>query len=279
MSGVIATYKNPHDAEQAAGRLLESGAEPESISMVVDPGFAEKLVHMDREDAPLYLENDLATTEPGDRTVDLGQTRDKVYYPARDIGTSTDFVETDKPIIHESPIGGGISTATPDDDVSGVEEMDDGQSVAEDLLYPGGPVDRREAELGHDLDDMDDEYVSATDVTDSTRGDKNDSTIKGLGGGTAVGTLAALGYYTVPGIGFALGGGGLAETIGSSEYEAGDLLTMLRAAGVPPVAAAECVEAFEKGGAVVCVEAPSGDASESEIQRALKERASTLRQF
>jgi len=38
----------------------------------------------------------------------------------------------------ESEVGGGIATSSANDDVSQVEEMDDSESAAEDLLYPRG---------------------------------------------------------------------------------------------------------------------------------------------
>jgi len=36
----------------------------------------------------------------------------------------------------ESEIGGGISTTTPEDDVSAIEEMDDSETAADDVMYP-----------------------------------------------------------------------------------------------------------------------------------------------
>lgn len=47
----------------------------------------------------------------------------------------------------ESQIGGGIETASPDDDVSAIEEMDDSESISEEILYPskGRSVEADEA--------------------------------------------------------------------------------------------------------------------------------------
>ena len=51
----------------------------------------------------------------------------------------------------ESEIGGGISTSSPDDDVSGPEEMDDSESASEDLIYPA--EDRsRESDEAQDVE-------------------------------------------------------------------------------------------------------------------------------
>jgi hypothetical protein len=55
---------------------------------------------------------------------------------ARRRPAQTDQVEDSLGI--ESQIGGGIETASPDDDVSSVEEMDDSESAAQGLLYPAG---------------------------------------------------------------------------------------------------------------------------------------------
>lgn len=269
MPNYLAAFANAHEAESAAGELLDGGVSVDGISLIVGDEYASRILSLDENTAPLYLENDLTASPAGDDSVDVTNVRDPMTTPSYVKSVQSDFFESPEPILHESPIGGGISTATPDDSVSGIEEMDDGQAVAEDLLYPGGPVDSRELEMA-DID-SDPEFVSSTGMIDSTLGKKSGGAIMGPELGTAAGALAALNAFDIPDVGVVFGEGDLATSVADAGETpvAGGILGYLEQAGVPQEFALRCTASFERGGAILEVRAPAGDLEEEDVQTIL----------
>src|SRR5688500_5835502 len=112
---LFASYRDPDAAERAFNALLDAGVQPEDLSLLVN-NFAEG--------GPTTSSDLTGTYDPavGSALVDMT------------VGEA--HIETEGSFVHESQIGGGINTSTREDSVSGVEEMDDGQAVAEDMIYP-----------------------------------------------------------------------------------------------------------------------------------------------
>ncbi|MGI8922597.1 MAG: hypothetical protein ACR2HJ_00925 [Fimbriimonadales bacterium] len=240
MPTYYASFPSSHAAEAATSEILDLGVPPENISLVLGGISDDRMSSLDDPGMPLHLESDLVI----DRT--------------------DAFVDPDRePFLHESPIGGGISTSTPDDDVSNVGEMDDGQSVAEDLMYPGGPVDRREGEIG-DLTETSSDYVSRTDIADRSDG----GAIKGMEFGAAAGIYAALPAQPVQDVGVILGSGEISALLLDS-----DRLTLsgaLQHKGLPQVRVQELVMNLDRGGGLLAVVIPSGDVDEKSLARILR---------
>lgn len=112
---LYSTFKDRELAEQTVGALLDAGVIPEDISLVT------RLAGSGSVD-PAY--------EPALQMVDAGKANlaELRYGPVSHEEEGSD--------LYESQVGGGIATDEPDDDVSGPEEMDDSESVTEDLVQP-----------------------------------------------------------------------------------------------------------------------------------------------
>ncbi len=104
----IAFFSHSNDAELALAELMAEGISEQDITLV-------KLGIDGQSNQPDALEN---VIEP------FGNQR--LINPDQASGYST----------RESRVGGGIDTSSPDDDVSAIEEMDESESEAEDLMYP-----------------------------------------------------------------------------------------------------------------------------------------------
>lgn len=113
---LYSTFRDRDLAERIVGTLLDAGVIPEDISLV----------------ARLDVGGDQIETnyEPALRMVDAGKTN------LSEMRYGTVAHEEEGSDLYESQVGGGIATDEPDDDVSAPEEMDESQSVAEDLTQP-----------------------------------------------------------------------------------------------------------------------------------------------
>lgn len=134
---LYAHFASTEQAETALANVLDLGVAPEDVSLVALAG--ERSVN----EARLEIESRRTHAEE----LRYGFVR----------------AESEGRDEFESAVGGGISTSEPEDAVSGVEEMDDGPDVAEDLTEPV----RQEYFGTEDLEDVD--RLAERGTIDSTR--------------------------------------------------------------------------------------------------------------
>jgi hypothetical protein len=248
---LFASFEDADAAERAFTALLDMGVQPEDLSLVVNtyaPGGP-----------PLRDQNGdmLAQYDP---PVANGLDHMTVGYPREeDEGSDT----------LESRVGGGISTSTPDDAADRVNEMDDGQSVAEDQAYRENGRSYG-AEQNHDVTEgalhgyfnttePDHATIGAISGPDDTPGPTYEISaieVPGLGRVLGDGTLATL--ATGAAAATARGGGAPAKL---AEY--------LVDAGVPQDEVDELAGSFDKGGAVLAATIRPGDAEGAQAEEVL----------
>lgn len=240
-------YATIHDLDMVGGilaDLLEAGVSPEDLSAILPESYADRLEEVMPVMRRPSIEHDLdAGTDV--REEDFAALGDPIMESARD------FVGGGRAVIYESVVGGGISTATPDDDVSAIEEMDDSQSIAEEMLYPEGGRDTRSNESLRRIDPDVDLRV------------RDDSGVAGAEGGIGVAPMVVLMPTVIPGLGVVLGEGLLATSLMDAELDSTvpDLKLELCHNGVRDDVAVRICSNIDRGGALLCVTAPSGDVS------------------
>jgi len=238
MSTFIAAYQNVSSARRALQSLLGDGISPDDISMVCHAEVTEL-----NGDGVGKLE---------DASFMIGRDDDPIDNPAaRMDDTDPNRIR----YVQESNIGGGISTATIDDSADNVEQMDDSQSAAEEMISP--PEDRPASR--HEVDDLqltlDSGFPTPVPVIDPV---------------TDAGIVPnheydeSLDTLPIPGFGLVMGGGALATVAldfvnrppaeGSNRFRA-----FLENEGVPGEQAHEMLQAVESGGAVLAVAVIPGE--------------------
>lgn len=246
---VFASFQDGEQAERIVGALLDAGVAPEDISLVV------------------------ATKNGLGGGAQLSESMAGMAVVHATEGGSPQFghvaEQTDGSYIYESPIGGGISTSTGDDAVSGVEEMDDSQSASENMTYPQsaqsyGSQERFDAAQG-----------ANTGFFNTTRPGP-----EGLGPSDMEENLPGEGELSsmiVPGIGIVLGDGNLATTIvgaGLATEQGGnpaaDMQDYLTDQFVPNDLAWLLAKDFREGGAVLAVATPPGALDSSALEQVLE---------
>jgi hypothetical protein len=241
MPTFVAAFRTPELTELAASDVLEQGVSGEQLSVVLDASAGARVFSLEGGDgAPIYVEDDLAVGHEG-------------QMPASER------------YLYESPVGGGISTSTPDDDVSGIGEMDDGQSVAEDFLYPIGPIDRR-SEEEDDPNEESADFVSRTDITEHGTLAPGGA-VKGADFGESSSLFAMLTVQDIADVGYVLGDGELATALGEAEENVDSALALI---GLPDEARAAIESALNLGGGVLAVVVPAGDLEENALAAILK---------
>jgi hypothetical protein len=225
---VFASFKNGEVAERLVGALLEAGVAPEDMSLVVK-----------NENASLKDSNEaLLIVDSGDaETINYGHTG----------------IQTEGSYIHESRVGGGISTSSADDDVSGVEEMDDSQEAAEEMTYPASAQSYSSQERRDTI------QATNTGFFNTTKPDREgfgltDVDKNAIGDGALATSVM---------------GAGMADEVGG--VPAAHLQDYLEDQGVPADLAFMLGADFEQGGAVVAIATPPGGADYDVIQQVLED--------
>ncbi|HEY3782437.1 MAG TPA: hypothetical protein VGL56_15250 [Fimbriimonadaceae bacterium] len=241
---VFASFTNGEVAERLVGSLLESGVAAEDMSLIV------KNNHASLEDS----NEALVMVDSGDaETIRFGHTG----------------IQTEGSYVHESRIGGGISTSTPDDDVSSVEEMDDSQEAAEEMSYPASAQSYSSQERRDTVQATNTGFFNTTKPNQESLGlpnvDKN-----------AIGD--EISSVAIPNLGIAIGDGALATSVmgaGMADEVGGvpaaHIQDYLEDQGVPADLAFMLGADFEKGGAVVAIATPPGGADYDVIQQVLED--------
>jgi hypothetical protein len=241
---------------ELASALLEEGVRPEDISIVVDESVSERVMGTSNGNGFPKVERDLLTRDE-DEDLDYASTGNPEMERAAD-----DSLDPHVPL-YESEIGGGISTASPSDSVSAIEEMDDSESIAEEMMDPLGTFDIR---------DQGAETPGLEDVPGRTSRFSSPTGIHGQEAGVGVGLLAALMPAVVPGVGLVLGDGPLASDLLAEEDKAIDVGVgpFLRAQGLQEPEITRFESALASGGGILEVSAASGEASGRQIKEVLE---------
>jgi hypothetical protein len=174
---LLSYFGSVDQAESAVTDLISEGLKEDD--------FALLLLNSNSQEATEALEPLLAPQSPG--VTHLGD-------------------DTEGAADRESEIGAGIATSTPDDDVSGVEEMDDSESAAEDLMYPADDRDFADEEEAEVKLAADTGYFQTTGPDRSPRRFA-DSTVDAI---------------DLPGLGALVGEGSFGETILARVFQEND---------------------------------------------------------
>lgn len=234
------------------GALLEAGVAPEDISIVIKSNGS-----MDGSASFQFEEGDA-----GLAMVDSGEGG------ASRLGHSGS--QTEGSFVYESRIGAGISTSSPDDDVSKVDEMDDSQTAAEEMSYPASA-----------------QSYSSQDRIDAARATRHGYFRTTEVGGDGLGLNpspprdafdSGITSVIVPHFALVLGDGPLATAVmgaGVAAQRAGtpaaNLQDYLEDQGVPHDLAFMLAKDFEEGGAVLAVAAPPGGIDSEAAVRVLED--------
>jgi len=250
---MFASYLSREQAERLVGALLEAGVPAEDLSVVVrtDPSPPGEKTH-------------LCESRDGLAIVDSGEGNSPMF------GHSAK--ETEGSFLYESRIGGGISTSSPDDDVSTVDEMDDSQTAAEEMSYPANAKSYSSQER-----------LDVTRATNTGFFNTTDPGLEGLGltdtGEESYGIHESdISSVIVPGVGLVIGDGALATSLVGAGVAtevggapAATILEYLEDTGVPYELAFMLAKDFRTGGAIVAIATPPGGLDLEITQRLLEE--------
>ncbi len=112
-------------------------------------------------------------------------------------------------------------------------------------------------------------------ISTTTGADAGAGAVKGAGWGLGIGAVAALAALFIPGVGLVVGGGALAAALGGvaaatgAGAAAGAVTGYLKDQGVEAHVAEDYDRTIQGGGAILAVNAPSGDCSREEIMETL----------
>lgn len=242
---------------ELASALLEEGVRPEDLSIVVDESVSERVMGTNSSNGFPRVERDLLTGDDENEDLDYASTGNPEMERAAD-----NSLDPHVPL-YESEIGGGISTASPSDSVSSIEEMDESESVAEEMMDPLGTLDMR---------DQGSETPGLEDVPGKTSRFSSPTGIHGQEAGVGVGLLAALMPAVVPGVGLVMGDGPLASDLLAEEDKAIDegVGPFLRAQGLEEPEITRFESALASGGGILEVTAASGEASGRQVKEVLE---------
>ena len=237
MSTFYAVFQDPAKARLAVMALLDQGVPTDDISLVA------------RGSAAAFGK---APTPEQTRRQPMADTTSFVNAPddpVIDDLTPEGSISEMKYAAIESPIGGGISTATPDDDVDSVDESDDSQRLAEDNYEPGVSPSQMDQEL-HDLD-----LAVNTGFPNKPAGLDNfpKSSVP------AIEDLErSLETIDVPGFGVVIGSGPLATAVldygdGDPSDDVPEMMKHFREEGVPDDLASSYIKQLDDGRAILAV--------------------------
>jgi hypothetical protein len=249
---VFGSIESPDVAERLVGALLEAGVAPEDLSVVIKQRGSQSveggLPHLEESGAGMAM-------------VDSGEGEPGLYGNPR--------IQAEGSFTYESRVGGGISTSNADDDVSGVDEMDDSQAAAEEMTYPAN------AQSFSSQERFDVAQGASTGFFNTTKPGPG-----GLSGPEPTNDFlpeeSELTSLIVPGLGLVIGDGNLATSVigAGVATEAGGspaagLKEYLEDLAVPHDLAWMLASDFDRGGAVIAVATPPGEADSDVIQDVL----------
>ena len=256
MKAYLVSVADAEHTLELASALLDEGVLPEDISIIVDESVSDRISGSTNGSGVQRIERDLLTADDEDDEMDYASSGNPEMDPSYDSSLNPHVP------LYESEVGGGISTASPSDAVSAIEEMDDSESVAEEMMDPLGTLDFR---------DQNAETPSLEDLPGKTSKFSTPTGIHGQEAGVGVGLLAALMPAVVPGVGIVMGDGNLASDLLGEEDRAIDegVRPFLLAQGLPEGEATQFEATLASGGGILEVTAASGQASGHQVRGVL----------
>lgn len=232
---LIASFNDPDSAESAFNALMDLGVQPEDLSLILNG---------DARGGPPPGEYDPAIVTGLDN-LNLGETQ----------------AEEEGSYVHESRVGGGISTSGIDDSVASLDEMEDSQSASEEETYPEAGASFG-AQESHDVME-----AARSGFFNTTEPDR--STAGRLDGPDSEPTpTLEVSSMSVPGIGRVIGDGMLATLATGAMVasraggrNAAGIADYLVDAGVPANEASEISRPLQRGGAILAATIRPGDAN------------------
>jgi hypothetical protein len=261
-----AAFLDAEKAETALTALRERGIASEDLSLLANSSYINR-----REEAHLlsreeHLDEATDVHRTGISDAHIGATASPQAEPGfGGFGTEEPEGMGEGSYDLESRIGGGISTSTRDDSVSGVEEMDDAQLVAEDQLEPAAGISYGAQESG-------DVFVAArTGMFNTTK--PTDASGQ-LNHEAEAFPDSELTVVDVPGLGLSIGDGPMATSaLGFGSQEAGvqSVTAFFEAQGMPREVASDYAEALKEGGGILAATIPEEVLSGNEVHELLEE--------
>lgn len=295
---IFATFADAHQAEKAAGALLDHGISSDDLSLVANERHGQKLVERARSvgevegtEQETFADRDFPRADmPEGASTGLPHNQGVVPDHGLAGGPYSGSLGAISPLsmgslgvvgpISENSDPGYDTTyegARRSDYQEPEKNLPPTKSMDEGLEEPISGAQLTGADSsGVQTDGGDDpEATAKRGITTTTAKDAGSGAMKGAGVGLGVGAAAALVSLLVPGVGLVVGGGALAAALGGMAATAaggavaGGVVGYLKDQGVEEDAAREYAGVVENGGAFLSVRLPSEDVSESEVRELL----------
>ena len=242
MSTYYATFADHQRAKDALRELLRGGVRPDDASLLMPGDMASDAADL------------TADGSVGDASYRVGRSDD----PAESIDKDDPAVAATT--ISASPIS-GVDTSNAAYTGDSVDQMDDSQSVAEEMMYPYRDIPQGE----HEKDDL---AMAVTSGFPTPVPEIDEIKDGGMMGDENAEAMEAL---DVPGFGSALGNGGLATAALGEGDVASRLDAFMKEDGVPADAVETILDGLRGGRAALAIVVTPGEIDESAVE-AIAER-------
>ncbi|HLJ54276.1 MAG TPA: hypothetical protein VKT77_04500 [Chthonomonadaceae bacterium] len=270
---IYATFDTEHDAERAAGALLDHGVRAEDVSFVI----SDPLVHPTVFQQPVSLADRPAP-------VDVGPPPSVPLPGTISSGTASAVAERRQAAYVAAPsLPGEPGLAGPDDLPSAPLDYDipppTPMHLGATMLPPNTPQEIVEhVSRPHIIDMKSDRPHAADGLSTTTLADAAQGAAGGAGIGVGLGILLGIAAVMIPGVGLVAGTGalvaGLAAATGVAGGIAGGVYGYLADLGVPPHKARLLDDHLKSGSVLLHIE-NSGDIPEEEIMRIVRKYGAT----
>lgn len=267
---IYAAFADPHQAESAAGALIDHGVKADDISLVVSEAYKDRRGTPDDPELA-YTQPTIVSGEAGatgrfdplgnDQRVGLPPVQGANNFPVGETAEATL-----NPAQDDYPRSGDLDApstelASPPMSSAGAKALQDEGDEGLDINRPkaDGIVSAREADRTIGGPVYDPESAAKRGITTTTIGDAASAAKKGVVAGLGVGAVAALAALAIPGFGMILGGGALATALAGVAASAGagamagGVVGYLKDQGVPANDIPTYQKAYENGGAILSV--------------------------
>jgi len=268
-STIFAAFKEPADAEKAAGALLDNGLHEDEISLIANERYnngrncVPPSVVVPKEESPdSHLRNDVENNEV------MGSSYGRsVVYEGEPMVQRQEWGEPGSNMAYGTEMAGGIESTDPATHYpAGHEAIDDDEGAP--TMPHDAFNDQVESAKRIQPPEICDpvgrpELHAKSGISTTTADDAEVGAIKGAAVGLSVGAFALALSLLIPGFGIVMGGGALATalagmvgTIGAGAV-AGAVVGYLKDQGVPEEAITVYRNTFDKGGAILAVAVPT----------------------
>lgn len=306
---IYAAFADPHQAESAAGALLDYGVRADDLSLVVSEEYKKRHERQDSQ-PEIVAGTAYRSTQPDP----LGNTQRmppaQIPGEGQIAGVQNDLnpAQNDYPRTGaESPTE--LSSRPPNARYDFNPDLDN-KGYNKDYLADVDRENRSEAarDLARRMPDQqapeadrpvtetterpavsgapatppatehpyDPERAAKGGVTTTTLGDAASAAKKGVGIGLGVGALAAVAAITIPGFGIVLGGGALATAVAGIAASAGagavagGVVGYLKDQGVPAAEIPKYKDVYDQGGAILQIALGEGQIDRAKIKEVLQ---------